>query len=140
MFRRGGRMMLASARSTTKMASDIRPPPKTDLAPVTHVRKLFPETWLWKTLETSYVACRICTSLVIYIILILFCLAYYPRPIPLMAMRGGDGNEMMFNAAPQMNMMMADSARAPSKSELAPVTHVRKLFPETWLWKTLETS
>ena len=50
------------------------------------------------------------------------------------------GGPVMFDAAPQMNMAMADTAGPPSKSELAPVTHVRKIFPETWLWKTLDTA
>ena len=50
-MRGGGRMMF----SMSAKGSNIRLPRKTELAPVTHVRKLFPETWLWKTLETSYV-------------------------------------------------------------------------------------
>ena len=33
----------------------VEPPRKSELAPVTHVRKLFPETWLWKSVNTSYV-------------------------------------------------------------------------------------
>ena len=64
-------------------------------------------------------------------------LAYYPMPMAKAG--GGFGGEVMFaESAP--NMAMADGAGPPRKSELAPVTHVRKLFPETWLWKSLETS
>lgn len=70
--------------------------------------------------------------------ILIFCTAYYPRPMPMMEM--ADAGMVMFDAAPRMNMALADHAKVPPKSELAPVTHVRKLFPETWLWKTLETS
>ena len=50
---------------------------------------------------------------------------------------------MMFAAAagPAPNMVMEKSlGPPPTKSELAPVTHVRKLFPETWLWRSLDVS
>ena len=50
------------------------------------------------------------------------------------------GQAVDFAMAAPVPMMMADSAGPPQISELAPVTHVRKLFPETWLWKSLETS
>ena len=75
----------------------------------------------------------------VYIMLCFLWLAHSPRPIPMMEMRGV-GGRVMFDGAPQMNMAMANSASPPPKSELAPVTHVRKIFPETWLWKTLDTS
>ena len=53
------------------------------------------------------------------------------------------GNRMFaaVAAAPGPNFMMESAAvEPPRKSELAPVTHVRKLFPETWLWKSINTS
>lgn len=56
-------------------------------------------------------------------------------------MRGGGPMPMMAFAGPApMAMMDSVKGAPPSKAELAPVTHVRKLFPETWLWKSLETS
>ena len=66
------------------------------------------------------------------------CLAY-PRPMP-MAMARRGGGMVMFAAAP--NMVMEKSVRGPppAKTELAPVKRVRKLFPETWLWKSVDTS
>ena len=56
-------------------------------------------------------------------------------------MRGGGPMPMMaFAGAAPVAMMNSVKGAPPSKAELAPVTHVRKLFPETWLWKSLETS
>lgn len=43
---------------------------------------------------------------------------------------------MAFNAAPAMAF---NAGPAPAPSALAPVQRVRKLFPETWLWKTKTT-
>lgn len=61
-----GGIMLMEAQSMVMMDDAPRPPPKSELASVTHVRKLFPETWLWKTIETSYVICG-------SVVLIYFC-------------------------------------------------------------------
>ena len=67
-------------------------------------------------------------------------LAYSPRPVPMLRRVEGGPGPVMFDGAQQMNVAMIDTAGPPPKSELAPVTHVRKIFPETWLWKTLDTS
>ena len=47
-------VMYSMAEEDTAVANGGSVPTKSDLAPVTHVRKLFPETWLWKTLDTPY--------------------------------------------------------------------------------------
>ena len=74
--------------------------------------------------------------------MLLFCTYLaYPRPMPMAMARGG--GMMMFAAAagPGPRVMEKGGRRAPpAKSELAPVKRVRKLFPETWLWKTVDTS
>ena len=54
------------------------------------------------------------------------------RPMQRSFMRKGGGPVMM--AAPMA--MTSQNSVVPEKMNLKPVTSVRKLFPETWLWRT----
>ena len=76
----------------------------------------------------SFVRLKIIKSNVIAKYIDYFRTAYHPRPMPM----------VMYSMAAD-GMAMSDQGRVPTKFNLAPVTHVRKLFPETWLWESLQT-